>query len=173
MPVEVKGGYATRKALRQFEPDLAKETTKQIASFLKPVVIQARGFLPSNDKALSGWVKNAEQNGSWAKKAYDASTIKRGITYKSSPSKANSRGFRSLATVYNKTAAGSIYEWAGRISGIKGNFTPRLGGELKGKRNQSGRVIIRAVEEDQGKAKANIIKAIQSAADKLNARTKL
>ena len=63
MPTEVRGAIALRKALRQFEPDLAKETTKEIASFLKPVVTKARGFLPSNEEVPSGWVKRPNQGG--------------------------------------------------------------------------------------------------------------
>jgi hypothetical protein len=38
MPTEVKGALALRKALRQFEPDLAKETSKKLAAALKPIV---------------------------------------------------------------------------------------------------------------------------------------
>lgn len=173
MPVEVKGALAVRKALRQFEPDLAKETTKEIASFLKPVVKQAKGFLPSNDEMPSGWLKRDNAQGRWATRFYDASIARHGVTYKSSPTKANNKGFRSLATIFNKSAAGAIYETAGRKSGITGNFTPKLGGQLKGKgQKQTGRVIFRAVEEDQGKARAHIIKAVEKAAAKLNARSK-
>lgn len=173
MPVEVKGAVATRKALRQFEPDLAKETTKEIASFLKPVTKNARGFLPSNEEVPSGWVKRPNAQGRWANRSYDAAEARRGVTYKSSPSKANRNGFRSLATIFNKSAAGAIYETAGRKSGITGNFTPKLGGQIKGKnQKQSGRVIFRAVQEDEGKATAGIIKAVEKAAAKLNARSK-
>lgn len=174
MPVEVKGAIALRKALRQFEPDLAKETTKEIASFLKPVVRQARGYAPSNEDVPSGWVKRPNQGGRWAARSYDATEVRRGITFKSTPSKPNRNGFRSLATIFNKSAAGAIYETAGRKSGITGNFTPRLGGELKGKGQKgTGRVIFRAVQEDEGKARAHIVKAIEKAADKLNSRSKL
>lgn len=174
MPVEVKGAIALRKALRQFEPDLAKETTKEIGSFLKPVVTKAKGFLPSNDQAPSGWLKREGAQGRWATRYYDAALARRGVTYKSSPSKANRRGFRSLATIFNKSAAGAIYETAGRKSGIVGNFTPHLGGQIKGKgQKQSGRVIFRAVEEDQGKARTNILKAVENAAAKLNSRSKI
>ena len=174
MPTEVKGAIALRKALRQFEPDLAKETTKEIASFLKPVVRNARGFLPSNEEAPSGWLKRPNQGGRWAARSYDAAEARRGVTFKSSPSKANRNGFRSLATIYNKSAAGAIYETAGRKSGITGRFTPKLGGELKGKGQKgTGRVIFRAVTEDEGKARSHIIKAIEKAADKLNSRSKL
>jgi hypothetical protein len=173
MPVEVKGAIATRKALRQFEPDLAKETTKEIASFLKPVTKNARGFLPSNEEVPSGWVKRPNAQGRWANRSYDAAEARRGVTYKSSPSKANRNGFRSLATIFNKSAAGAIYETAGRKSGITGNFTPKLGGQIKGKKQkESGRVIFRAVQEDEGRATAGIIKAVEKAAAKLNARSK-
>lgn len=172
MPVEVRGAIATRKALKQFAPDLAKETTKEIANFLKPVVKNARGYAPSNADVPSGWVKRPNAGGRWAARSYDAAEVRRGITFKSTPSKPNRNGFRSLATIYNKSAAGAIYETAGRKSGNTGNFTPKLGGQLKGHgQKQQGRVIFRAVEEDQGKARAYIIKAVEAAAAKLNARS--
>lgn len=173
MPTEVRGAIALRKALKQFEPDLAKETTKEISSFLKPVVKNARGFLPSNEEAPSGWLKRPNQGGRWAERSYDATEARKGISFRSTPSKPNRNGFRSLATIFNKSAAGAIYETAGRKSGITGKFTPKLGGQLKGngQKNQ-GRVIFRAVQEDEGKARAHIIKAIEKAADKLNARSK-
>jgi len=173
MPTEVVGAVALRKALRQFEPDLAKETTKEIANFLKPVVRQARGFAPSNEEVPSGWVKRPDAGGRWAARSYDAAEVRRGITFKSTPSKPNRNGFRSLATIFNRSAAGAIYETAGRKSGDVGNFTPKLGGQIKGKnRKTSGRVIFRAVSEDEGKLTRNIIRAVEKAADKLNARSK-
>jgi hypothetical protein len=174
MPTEVRGAVALRKALRQFEPDLAKETTKEIANFLKPVVRQARGFAPSNSDVPSGWVKRPNAGGRWANRSYDAAEVRRGITFKSTPSKPNRNGFRSLATIFNRSAAGAIYETAGRKSGITGKFTPKLGGQIKGKDTKNrGRVIFRAVDEDEGKARGYIIKAIESAAATLNSRTKL
>jgi hypothetical protein len=39
---------------------------------------------------------------------------KRGIKYKTTPSKPNRSGFRSLASIANASAAGAIYETAGR-----------------------------------------------------------
>lgn len=173
MPVEVKGALELRKALKKFEPDLAKETTKEIASFLKPVVKQAKGFAPSNDQVPSGWVKRPNAGGRWATRSYDAAEVRRGITFKSTPSKPNRNGFRSLATIFNKSAAGAIYETAGRKSGITGDFTPKLGGSIRGKdRKNSGRVIFRAVDQDQGEARKHIIQAIEKAAAKLNSRSK-
>jgi len=175
MPTEVKGALALRKALKQFEPDLAKETSKEIASFLKPVVAKAKGFVPSNDAAPSGWLKRPNAKGRWATRYYDAAEVKRGIGYKTTPSKPNRNGWVSLASINNKSAAGAIYETAGRKSGITGNFTPNLpnANSLKGKgQKQRGRLIFKAYEEDQGKARANVIQAIEKAAKKLNARSK-
>ena len=171
MPVKLQGAVALRKALRNFEPDLAKETTKEIASFLKPVTRNARGFLPSNEQAPSGWLKRAAAQGKWANRYYDKTIASRSISFKSSPSKANRRGFRALASIFNKSAAGAIYETAGRKSGVTGNFTPKLGGKLTGEgQKMTGRAIFRAFEEDRGKATAGVLKAIETSAAKFNAR---
>jgi hypothetical protein len=175
MPAEVKGVLALRKALRQFEPDLAKETTKEITSFLKPVVKQAKGFLPSNADVPSGWLKRPNAGGRWATRYYDQAEATKGITYKTSPSKANSRGFKSIASIINKQIGGIIYEWSGRTSGIRGNFTPKLpnadGLEGRG-RGMTGRVIFKAFNQDQGKATAGVMKAIKSAEEEFNRRTR-
>lgn len=174
MPVKVQGAIALRKALRQFAPDLAKETTKEITSFVKPIAQRARGYAPSNADVPSGWLKRDNAKGKWATRYYDKGLVNKGITYKTTPSRANSHGFRALASVYNKNIGGIIYEWAGRASGIQGNFTPKLGGELKG-RNQAnrGRLIFRAFEEDHGKATKGVVMAIQKARAKFNSRTEI
>jgi hypothetical protein len=171
MPAKVVGAIALRKALRQFEPDLAKETSKEIASFIKPIASKAKGFLPSNEDAPSGWLKRDNAQGKWATRYYDKSEASKGITYKTTPSKKNSRGFVAVASVLNKSAAGAIYETAGRKAGIIGNFTPKLGGEIKGRyQKSSGRNIFRAFDEDNGKGTAGVLRAIEKSAAKFNAR---
>jgi hypothetical protein len=169
MPVKLQGAVALRKALAAVEPTLAKETTKEIASFLKPVVKNARGFLPSNDQAPSGWLKRENAQGRWATRYYDFSIASKGITYKATPSKANRNGFQALASIFNKSAAGAIYETAGRKSGVTGNFSPRLGGKLVGQgQKMTGRAIFRAFEDDRGKAQDGVVKAIFKAKDKFD-----
>jgi hypothetical protein len=110
MPTEIKGVLGLRKALKNFEPDLAKETTKEIATALRVVTSKAKGFVPSVAQ-LSGW---NNQSALWEYRAFNASEIKSGIKYKSTPSKPNRKGFRALASIYNASAAGAIYETAGR-----------------------------------------------------------
>jgi len=110
MPVELDNAVALSKALKQYAPELAKETQKEIAGHLRKVVNQARGFVPS-DSPLSGW---GNAVGIWEYRAFNAGLIKKGLGYSTTPTKPNKRGFRSLATIFNKSASGAIYETAGR-----------------------------------------------------------
>jgi hypothetical protein len=117
MAVELKGADKLRKALRQFEPDLAKMTTKEMAAALKPITNKARGFMPSNSQMLSGWTSassSAETTNYRHFPKYDQTEAKRGVKYSTSPSKPNKRGFVSLARIMNTSAGGAIYETAGR-----------------------------------------------------------
>ena len=167
MPTEVKGADKLRKALKQYEPDLAKETTKELGNLLKPIAAKARGFMPA-ESPLSGWAERADGKGKFP--TYNPSIAKKGITYKTSPSKPNNRGWRSLVSLLNKSAAGAIYETAGRKN-PGGNFSPRLGGEPKGQGKLQGRSIFRAWNEDQGRTQGAVIKALEGAAAKFNAKT--
>jgi hypothetical protein len=99
--------------------------------------------------------------------------VKAGIGYKTTPSKPNRRGFRSLARLFNKTAAGAIYETAGRKtpdSKFVQNLNNKYSSSMKGKAKMEGRVLYRAYEEDQGKAQTGVLKAIEKAKIKLNQR---
>jgi hypothetical protein len=112
MPTEVKGALALRKALKQFTPDLAKETQKELGNILKPITNKARGFIPSQ-APLSGWGKSSSTI--WGSdRIWSTGKARRGIGYKTTPSKPNDKGFRALARIVNASAAGAIYETAGR-----------------------------------------------------------
>ena len=112
MPVQIKGALDLRKALKKFTPDLAKETQKEMASLLKPITVKARGFIPSQTP-LSGWGK-AKTDGKFP--VFDTRAAKGGIGYKTTPSRVNRAGFRSLARIQNASASGAIYETAGRVN---------------------------------------------------------
>jgi hypothetical protein len=131
MAVELKGALKLRKALREFEPDLAKQTTKQMAAALKPITNKARGFMPANGSMLSGWTSasSSEETTNYRHfPKYDATEAKRGVKYSTSPSRPNKRGFVSLARIINSSAGGAIYETAGRKNA---NGTP-AGGRTTG-----------------------------------------
>jgi hypothetical protein len=174
MPASVKGAVALRNSLRAFAPDLAKETQKEVAGALKPITKTAKGYFPDDGQVLSGWL--ARENSQARFPSYNARLVKAGVGYKTSPSKPNRRGFRSLARVFNKTAAGAIYETMGRktpSSRFVQNQNSKYGSSMKGEGKMQGRALFRAYEENNGKARDAVLKAIQSAANKLNARAKV
>jgi hypothetical protein len=114
MPTEVKGAIALRKALKNFAPDLAKETQNELGNLLKPITNKARGFIPSK-APLSGWGKSSSTI--WGTdRIWSTGKARRGIGYKTTPSKPNKQGFRALARIVNASAAGAIYETAGRLN---------------------------------------------------------
>jgi len=171
MPASVKGGVELRRALRKFSPDLAKALPKEIGAALKPITRSAKGYLPDDGQVLSGWLTRDNSQARFP--SYNARIVKQGIGYKTTPSKPNRKGFRSLARVFNKTAAGAIYETMGRktpSSRFVQNQNDKFGQNMKGKGKMEGRALYRAYEENNGKARVAVLQAITSAANKLNAR---
>jgi hypothetical protein len=166
MPATVKGGVELRKALRNYAPELGKETQKEISNILKPVVKEARGFVTGSP--LSNW---AREGGKFP--VFNASIVKRGIGYKTTPSKPNRKGFTALAQIRNRSAAGAIYETAGRRApstkpSARPNFAESME-PLTGSGKNRGRLIYHAWENDQGNATKAVLKAIDTAGKKFNA----
>jgi hypothetical protein len=117
MPVELKGADKLRKALKDFEPDLAKKTNKEMSAALKPITNRARGYMPSNTAMLSGWTSATSSENTVKYRVfpkYDQAEAKKGVKYSTTPSKPNKRGFISLARIMNTSAGGAIYDTAGR-----------------------------------------------------------
>jgi hypothetical protein len=185
--IEIRGNVDLRKALRAFAPDLEKQLKKDLAAAMKPVVAKARGFAPAQ-APMSGWAPRSFSEAKFP--FYSASTIKSGIVYSTSPSKVNPYGFSSMATITNKSAAGAIYETAGR-NGPQPWVGPKAGGasrkvsrsvnpkagatfienlpELTSSLKGRGRLIFRAWAQDQGKAEGAALTAIDKTTKAFNA----
>jgi hypothetical protein len=171
MPVQAKGVIELRKALKQYAPDLAKATQKEIMLAIRPISKSAKGYVPDRGEVLSGWLPRQMSEATFP--FFNPSVVKSGIGYKSSPSKPNRRGFRSLAQVFNKTRAGAIYERMGKLtpdSKFVLNQNEKLRAPLQGKGRMQGRVLFRAYDENNGKAREGVLKAVSTAANKLNQR---
>jgi hypothetical protein len=181
--IEIRGNADLRKAMRRFTPDLEKALKKEIGQALSPVVKQAKGFVPGVSP-MSGWASRSFSEGKFP--TYNASTIIRGIVYKTTPSKINSNGFSSMASIQNRSRVGAIYESAGRANpqgqpwvGPKAKISsnkfsksnnrgagaqfianlPPLVSSLKGR----GRLIYRAWAANRGLAEGATMKAIDKA----------
>lgn len=110
MPVELSGVDELRKALKQYAPDLDKQLKKDLSIATKEVVNAARGFVPATPP-LSNWGRG---NGNFP--LYNAQEIRNGIRLSTARSKINKNGFSSSVRIVNASAAGSIYETAGRVN---------------------------------------------------------
>jgi len=223
MPVELEGAVQLRVALKRFAPDLSKETQTQMGAALKTVTTVARGYVPNDGQVLSGWSKTSSGGENLTYRPFpkfNAMQAKAGITYSTSPSKPNKNGFVALARILNKSAAGAIYETAGRKNpqgqpnykpasvvyrtgdgpgdftiryyqekdnaqrkGYNNSLNPNAGkqfienlnstGQLVNARPKglvgapgrklTGRLIFRAWAEDNGRANAAVIKALENA----------
>lgn len=196
MPTEVVGAVALKKALNKYAPDLAKELTKELGGVLKPIVNEARSYVPLVSP-MSGWGPVAQPRGKFPK--YDALEIRKGIIYKTTPSKPNKAGFVNAIRIQNKSMIGAIYETAGRKNGQGQNWVgPKAGGASKGVSRSNnpfagnqfisnlgqlygparkgdgrmmGRLIFRAWANTQGRANASVFKAIEQTTAKFNRRT--
>ncbi len=171
MPATVKGAVELRKALRKFTPDLAKETQKEIRTAIRPISQSAKGYVPDRGSVLSGWLPRQMSEGRFP--TFNPSEVRSRIGFKTTPSKANSRGFRAIAQVFNKSRAGSIYERMGKVtpnSTFVLNQDGKYRAPLKGKDRMQGRLLYRAYDENNGKARNGVLKAISSSAAKLNQR---
>jgi hypothetical protein len=186
--IEIRGNVDLRKALRAFAPDLEKQLRKDLAAAMKPVVAKARGFVPANSEIMRGWQPRSFSEAKFP--FFNASTIKSGIVYSASPSKVNPYGFSSMATITNKSAAGAIYETAGR-NGPQPWVGPKAGGasnkvsrsvnreageqfiknlpDLTSSLKGRGRLIFKAWAQDQGKAEGAALTAIDKTTRAFNA----
>ena len=198
MATEVKGAIELRVALRNYAPDLAKELTKELSKILKPIVNEAKSFVPPTSP-MSGWQPRSFSEAAFP--MYDAGVIRRGIVYSSTPSKPNRNGFVNTIRIQNKSAVGAIYERAGRKNGqgqdwvgpkaggasksVSRSVNPYAGnqfisnlGQLYGPNNKGnysmmGRLIFRAWAKTQGKANAAVFKAIENTTAQFNKRAEL
>ncbi len=190
MPVEVKGVKATLSAIRKVDPELLKNMNAEIKAVMMPIRDKARGYAPSpQPDNLYAWNENTVGKKITARNSafrtfntegrlrlfplYDYETVKKGIYYKSGGSDRNKNGWRALYFVANKSAAGAIYETAGRANepsrngyrsnnpGAGAHFVSRMGPLYGDSREERGRMIFRAWAEDQGKAQAAVIRAIE------------
>jgi hypothetical protein len=190
MRIEIRGNADLRKAMRRFTPDLEKTLKDELTKALRPVVRDAKGFVPATSP-MSGWAARSFNEGKFP--TFNSATIKAGITYSTTPSKINDNGFTSMARIQNKSRVGAIYEGAGRANDGKGQpwvgpkagsssnrysksnnpkageqfiaNLPPLVSSLKGR----GRLIYRAWANSQGKAEGAAMKAIDRAATQFRA----
>lgn len=184
MPVVVNGVREFLKAIDEIDEDMYKNVKASLKTPMLKTAAKAKQYLPANQYVLSGWLKQAEPQEGQRRPfpAYDQSTARSAIKYKLGPNKRNRKGYSVYNYVSNESAAGAIYETAGRkTAGAQGaSLNPNAGAQFinalpqvedatmagtvgrRGRKNK-GRVIYKAWKEEQGDAYKNIQKAIDDA----------
>ena len=201
MPVNVTGVQATLKAMRKFDPDLAKQMNKQIKGAMMPIRDKAQAYAPNNDQMLSGWAGSSASEATATYRAfpkYDQAEVTAGIIYRQGANNSGQvagakfrRRFQVTHYIANTSASGAIYETSGRLAAsrkasrslnpnARAQFLEPLG-PLYGTRgtsdprfgntDQRGRLIYRAWDEDNGRAAQAVNLALNLAVSQFNANS--
>lgn len=196
MPVVVEGIIAFRKALGELAPDIKKQMDKEIRDAIKPILKDAKSKVPSqapgglynyNDP---GYERKSRTGRKRAFPSYDATAIRKGLTYTLGARRFSGKGYVSVFTLLNRSASGAIIETAGRANpggsprseSNNRDAGRRFIGAMNGVgglvdyagrgKNTTGRLLYAAYARNQGKAIAATMKAIEKAKRDFASRVK-
>jgi hypothetical protein len=118
MPAEVVGVEDVLKGLSFFDDDMYNRIKTVLGPLMRDVESSAKSDVPGNGEMLSGWsqpISSPNINYRPFPK-YEAAMVKGGIGYKEGQNRKFKNGFQVENYVYNISAAGRIYETAGRVN---------------------------------------------------------
>lgn len=190
MPKTIPGLDDTIKLIKQISPELYKELNAEIRPGLKELAKDAKQYAPARISGLSSWMKTNKDAKSRTSRArafprYTMGAARKGIGYRMGASRVSKGGWVSIYALFNRSAIGSIIETAGRKNPAgdprsKSN-NPQAGAHfiqaiqsstgrmyrVGNGRKAEGRLIYRAVSEDNGMIRSRIIHAINGTIEKL------
>jgi hypothetical protein len=116
MPVVIEGIKEVLGGLDVIDEDMRRRIVFITEPMMRRVAAKAQGYVPGNQDVLSGWAKPISSPDIKYKPfpKYDANTVKAGIGYNAGENQTQKNGFKVSNYVYNVSAAGRIYETAGR-----------------------------------------------------------
>ena len=164
--VVLTGVKETLKALEKFDKDAVKSFNKVINSELRNAKKDAQGFVKA-DAPLSGWSTQPARNprtrngAGWP--AWDQSVIRQGISSSKAEGKVRRDYTTSAGALKNRSAAGVIYELAGRSNRGTGTFISNLEKES----SQASRLIWKSVDKNKDRIINNVEKAFSDVKTKL------
>ncbi len=117
MPVEIVGVKDVINGLTFIDEDMYRRVKAAVEPVMKGVEAKAKGFVVGNNEVLSGWSKPMSSTVDYRPfPKYDAATVRGGIGFKEGQNRRFSNGYQVESYVYNISAAGRIYETAGRLN---------------------------------------------------------
>jgi hypothetical protein len=186
MAAEIKGagsldvscaleGYNTfKKQLKEADSGLRLEMDREIRGILKPVAAHAKQLVPNS--VMRNWRTprkprlDREGNASkWSLRGWDASRVQRGIVVRQGGRRATGYATSTAWSIQNKSAAGAIYETAGKNSAGHGVNGRAFVAAILSSGGRPSRLIWRAWDEMGGEKKmtSDVVEVIEKYQRKL------
>jgi len=166
--IVLTGLKETLDALKKFDKQAVKEFNKVLSSEVRGLKKEAQSLV-TQDPPLSGWAtqpaRNPRTRGGAGWPAWDQSIIKAGISSSRAQNKVRRDYTTSAASLKNKSAAGVIYELAGRRSRGNGTFISNL--EKKDSPFMPSRLIWHVVDKNGDKIRRKVFDALEKAKETL------
>jgi hypothetical protein len=170
--IVLTGIKETLDALKEFDKDAVKRFNKVINTELAGAQRDARNII-TDEPPMSGWRKadaaKGRTRGGQGWPGWNAGEIKSKITKTKAQGKVRKGDYTTSAgALLNKSAAGAIFEVAGRqASGTKKMFAQTSSGQflrtLENRFKKASRVVWRVVDKDRAKIEANVNRALEDA----------
>jgi hypothetical protein len=117
MPANVIGVDDVQKGLSFIDEDMYTRIRIAITPLMRGVEALSKSYVASNTEVLSGWSKPITSPIKYTPfPKYEAANVRGGIGYKEGKNRLQKNGFQVENYVYNISAAGRIYETAGRLN---------------------------------------------------------
>lgn len=167
--IVLTGVKETLKALAEFDKEAVKEFNKVLNSELRSAKTEAQKLVKS-EPPLSGWrtvpAANPRTRGGAGWPSWDQSVIRAGITSTKAEGKVRGDYTTSAGALKNRSAAGVIYELAGRKNKVgTGTFISNL--RRKDSPFMPSRLVWHVVDKNRGRISQNIYDALEKAKFKL------
>jgi hypothetical protein len=166
--IVLTGIKETLDALKDFDKDAVRRFNKVINDELKGAERDAHNLI-TEEPPMSGWRKvdaaRGKTRGGEGWPGWNAGQIKSKITKTKSQGKVRGDYTTSAGALLNKSAAGSIFEVAGRKTkaGFGGGSSAQFLRTLGNRFGKASRVVWRVVDKDRSKIEANVSKALEQA----------
>ena len=166
--VVLNGIKETLDALKDFDKDAVKRFNKVINTELAGAERDARNLV-TEDPPMSGWSKldaaKGRTRGGAGWPGWNAGEIRSKITKTKAQGRTRGDYTTSAGALLNKSAAGSIFEVAGRKTkaGFEGGSSAQFLRTLGNRFGKASRVIWRVVDKDKNKIEKNVAKALEDA----------
>ena len=173
---------ANLKQLGKIDPALRRAATARMKSAAKPLLQEARGLVPQQSGLNWGnWTTESPGLGKPGTGRvigpYNPTTVRRGIkvTYKGPSRRDRDKEIYTLLTLQNTSAAGAIFDMAGKANGAGRNSEGAARGramiaKLRAENGRASRVVWRAAERHLPTVQRGVADAIKDMEQAIQAR---